>query len=168
MPRSKNPFAVEESPTNPSDPTTEPTETTEPTNVAVPVDFFTKLLATFADKMNEGIRESVKAAREVPIDPIKQAQKERAAITKKNAEEGYWKNLISRAENCPGNHRRSNMTSAIAWAKQSDNATRGVCQHCFTIFSPYRNECCSDAVYEQYKELVRVPTNTTDSVNYIS
>lgn len=168
LPRSKNPFAVE-LPPDPSDPiqTEKPIETAtlitgQPT---VPVEFFTQMLAMFAEKMNEGIRESIKAAREVPVDPIKEAQKARAAKTKKEAEEAHWGQLQSRFLQC--SHLRDDGSSCICWAIQSDNVQRGYCPHCYCVFSPIRGECSSQEVFEKYKDVIRLPTRTGNSVLYI-
>jgi hypothetical protein len=166
LPRSKNPFAE-----LPTEPTASPDQPIELPNieaaatVAVPADFFTKLLTTFAEKMNEGIRERVKAAREVPIDPIKEAQKIRAAKTKKEAEEGYWRQLVSRFEQC--NHLREDLTCCVSWAIQSDGKQRGYCSHCGVVFSPVRNECASQAIFDKYKEIIRIPCSKGSSVNYV-
>ena len=183
MARSKNPFQTSEAVDNigvesavatlPEPPTEQsevhvPKVKAAPATTTVPVEFMTQLLAMFAEKMNEGLSKVLIAARTAPVDPIKEKQRERAEKTKTETEAAYWANLRHRALSCPGNHRRSNMTSAVAWATQSDQVTRGICQHCFTVFSPRLQECCCPEVHEQYKELIRVPTNTTDSVNYIT
>ncbi len=44
-------------------------------------------------------------------------------------------------------HKREDGTSAIAWATQSDGATRGVCQHCNRLIVP------NDADYEQLRAM---------------
>lgn len=178
MARSKNPFQTSEAVDNigvESAIATLPELTTEQPEVHVPKakaapmpSEFIQGMAMLIEKMNEGMSKVLEAARTAPVDPIKAAQKARAEKTKTETEAAYWANLRHRALSCPGNHRRSNMTSAVAWATQSDQVTRGICQHCFTVFSPRLQECCCPEVHEQYKELIRVPTNTTDSVNYIT
>jgi hypothetical protein len=171
LPRGKNPFnqeAVDSFTEFPLDPTNteKPIElATNPTQAAVPVEFFSQMLAMFAEKMNEGIRESIKAAREVPIDPIKEAQKARAAKTKKDAEEAHWSQLQARFLQC--SHLRDDGSSCICWAMQSDNVQRGYCPHCYCVFSPLRQECSSQEVFEKYKDVVRLPTRTGNSVLYI-
>jgi hypothetical protein len=142
-----------------------PTPSLTSTTANVPVEFFQQMLTLFAAKMNEGIRESIKAAREVPIDPIKEAQKARAAQTKKDAEEAHWSQLQARFLQC--SHLRGDGSSCICWATQSDQVRRGYCPHCYCVFSPLRQECSSQEVFDMYKTVVRLPTRTQDSVLYI-
>jgi hypothetical protein len=78
--------------------------------------------------------------------------------------------LFARFQNC--NHMQlpgSVMTgcSCIAWATQSDQKKRGVCQHCGTIFSSERKECLNDEIYDSYKMLVRLPTHPAGNFNVI-
>ena len=169
MPRSKvNPFgaentvAVAEAEEQPitADSTQEPAKT-----IAVPVSEFAQLIAMFAEKMNEGIERSVRAARELPIDPVKEAQKARAAKSKKEAEESHWSQIKHKALSC--SHRRDDLTSAVAWMQCSDKVTRGCCQRCNTCFSPRPEENALPEIYEMYKELIRIPTQKGNSVLYL-
>lgn len=57
--------------------------------------------------------------------------------------------------------------SVIAWATQSDGVRRGTCMHCGTIFSPKREECQSDEIWEAYRTLVRIPTHPGGNVNSV-
>jgi hypothetical protein len=168
LPRSKvNPF---ESPVGteelPPEPETTVLTSSKQQDVTVSAEFFTKLFTMFAEKMNEGIEKSIAAARQVPEDPIKKKQAERAAEAKRQAEEAYWKQLQDRFMQC--SHLREDMTSCIAWATQSDNKYRGYCCHCGCVFSPIRTECASQEIFEKYKEVVRIPTSRGNAVHYVS
>jgi hypothetical protein len=57
--------------------------------------------------------------------------------------------------------------SLIAWATQTDQKRRGVCQRCHTVFSPVREECISDEVWESYRRLIAIPTHPAGNQNYI-
>ncbi len=169
MPRSKNPFAEELPPTD----TIQTEIPTSSSQLSVPVSEFAQLLAAFNTKMNESnvmfvqkLNEAVEAARKPPYDPVKEKQKERAIVAKKTAEDGYWAAAKDRAHNCT--HMRNDLTSAIAWARQSDGVTRGPCMHCGTLFSPIRGECVSQEIFDSYKERIRIPSSRADSVVYIS
>jgi hypothetical protein len=78
--------------------------------------------------------------------------------------------LLARFRSC--NHMQypgSVMTgcSCIGWATQSDGKKRGTCQHCGTVFSPVREECIADEVWQAYSMLVRVPTHPGGNINSI-
>lgn len=78
--------------------------------------------------------------------------------------------LIARFRSC--NHMQapgSVMTgcAAIAWATQSDGKKRGTCQHCLTVFSPVREECLSDEIWQAYPMLVRLPTHPAGNLNTV-
>jgi len=135
--------------------------------VAVPVGFLAELMANF-NKMHEDSLKAILAEMRKPVvDPIKEAQQQRAAQSKQQAEDAYWSGMIFKAENCPSSHLREDGSSAIAWATQSDGKIRGVCQHCNTLFSPTRKECVSEAVWKAYGELRRIPSSRGNSVMYI-
>lgn len=158
--------------------------------VAVPEDFFTKLLATMAEMANSNTRALGRVIEEIrkPVhDPIKEAQQKRAKETQEAGQRAYWQSLQNRAVNC--SHLREDSSSAIAWAEQSDtyadypdlckalnvvganqmaHLRRGHCQHCQTLFSPRREECVSDEVHKRYNEMIRIPTGRgSNSVTYV-
>ena len=84
-------------------------------------------------------------------DRQKEAARQRLrAQQKEDARIKAW-----REERCQ--HMRGNNTSAIAWAMQSDNVTRGVCQHCNALFTPE---------HPRYAELLRIPVGMMDGVIY--
>jgi hypothetical protein len=139
----------------------EPSVSLEQTTT-VPLNFFVELLATFQASM-KGIIEEI---RKPPHDPIKEAQMKRAKDTKEQAEKFFWESLSNRAKNCT--HGREDMTSAIAWAQQSDGKIRGACQHCQTLFSPVREECVSQEVFDRYAQVRRIPTQRGSGVLYIN
>ena len=131
-------------------------------NITVPMEFFSQLIQTLSTSMKQIVEE----IRKPPHDPIREAQMERARKTKEQAEKFYWEAMCSRAENCT--HQREDMTSAVAWAQQSDGKIRGTCQHCQTLFSPVREECVSQKVFEMYPDLRRIPTQRGSGVLYIN
>lgn len=133
-----------------------------PATMTVPMEFFGQLIQTLSTSMKQIVEE----IRKPPHDPIREAQMERARKTKEQAEKFYWEALNNRAKNCT--HQREDMTSAIAWAQQSDAKVRGTCQHCQTVFSPVREECISQEVFEQYSDLRRIPTQRGSGVLYIN
>jgi hypothetical protein len=139
-----------------------PSASLPPAAITVPMEFFSQLIQTLSSSMKQLVEE----IRKPPHDPIKEAQMERARKTKEQAEKFYWEALSERAMNCT--HGREDMTSAIAWAQQSDGKIRGTCQHCQTVFSPVREECCSQEVFDRYKELRRIPTQRGSGVLYIN
>lgn len=144
-------------------------------NITVPLNFFTQLVAT----LQQGFKQIAEDIRKPPIDPVKEAQAKRAKETKEFSEKQTWELLRSRALTC--NHVRSDMTSAVAWAEQSDtygnypdlceqlgitnspammnHIVRGACQHCQTLFSPRREECVSEEVFKMYREMRRIPVD---------
>ena len=161
----------------------------EPT-MAVPVNFFAQLLAHMQEMANNNVKalaQVVDNIRKPVIDPVKEAQHERARRTKEQSEKSFWEQARNRAQNCT--HLREDMSSAIAWAEQSDvyadypdlceakkitgaaqqtRLMRGTCQHCQTLFSPRREECVSDFVYENYSAMRRIPTGRgLDTVRHI-
>jgi hypothetical protein len=167
LPRSKvNPF---ESPVGteelPPEPETTVLSSSKQQDVTVSAEFFTKLFTMFAEKMNEGIEKSIAAARQVPEDPIKKKQNERAAESKRQAENAYWLGIKHKAMSC--SHRRDDLTSAVGWMQCSDKVTRGVCQRCNVCFSPIASENACPEIHEQYKELIRIPTQKGNAVLYL-
>jgi hypothetical protein len=166
----------------------------QPKTLSVSVDLFANMLRIMQENANaqakalmDGMREIADNLRRPPIDPVKEAQHARAQKAKENAEASYWKQAVGRSENCT--HLREDMSSAIAWAEQSDTyadypdlcerlkitgtnqmvrITRGTCQHCQTLFSPRREECVSDNIHQRYNEFRRIRTGRgQDSVMYI-
>jgi hypothetical protein len=57
--------------------------------------------------------------------------------------------------------------SCIAWATQDDKVRRGTCQHCGTCFSPKREECLSDEIWQAYGLLIRIPTHPAGNINTV-
>jgi hypothetical protein len=169
--RSKvNPFEAVEVPAE-LEPTAElPTESTS--TIAVPVSEFAQLLAAFNAKMNESqvmfaekLAQAIEVARKPPVSEFHEKQQARAHEAKLQAQKAYWEGQVLRANSC--SHQREDQSSAIAWARQSDGITRGICQHCPALFSPKREECLTEEIWSQYKEKLRIPTQRGNSVVYV-
>jgi hypothetical protein len=171
LPRSKvNPF---ESPVGTEELPPEPEQLTESKqSISVPVSEFAQLLAAFNARMNESqvmfaekLAQAIEVARKPPVSEFHEKQQARAHEAKLQAQKAYWEGQILRAENC--SHQREDQSSAIAWARQSDGVTRGICQHCPALFSPRREECLTEEIWQQYKEKLRIPTQRGNSVVYV-
>lgn len=112
----------------------------------------------------------VAEARKPVVDEITLARRKRTREHNQLLALDQRENLINRFRNC--NHMQmpgSVMTgcSCIAWATQSDGRKRGTCQHCGTIFSPLREECLADEIWQAYSMLVRLPTHPAGNINSI-
>lgn len=112
----------------------------------------------------------VKEARKPVVDDITLARRKRTREQNQLLALDQREVLINRFRSC--NHMQmpgSVMTgcSCIAWATQSDGKKRGTCQHCGTIFSPVREECLSDEIWQSYSMYVRLPTHPAGNINSI-
>lgn len=144
----------------------EPEEATAPPPIAFSAAAFEKMMSKFEQAMGTAIAEARKPIRDERVIARLQRMKEHNHAMQKDQRE----TLIARFHNC--NHMQlpgSVMTgcSCIAWATQSDQKKRGVCQHCGTIFSSERSECLNDEIYESYKMMVRMPTHPAGNFNTI-
>jgi hypothetical protein len=157
--------AVEEA-TQPETEAQEPEVGTTPTVDSVPTTLLTDLFTQLAKMHAQMLKTVVEEIRRGPIDPIKEKQKERAHAEKNRAETAFWEQVKNREANC--SHAREDLTSCIAWMPNSDGHIRGTCQHCFTVFSPIREECISEEVWKKYKDLRKIPTQRGTAVVYIS
>lgn len=110
-------------------------------------------------------------ARKPVRDPIKENQAKRMKEHNKQGLEDQRKLKIAKFQNCSHMQRPGSILtgcSAIAWATQSDGKIRGHCQHCGTIFSPVKNECISEEIWEAYKYMIRIPTHPAGDLAYTS
>jgi hypothetical protein len=108
-------------------------------------------------------KQELAALMNMTVDAFREAQKDPEAEAKKLAqrerlrgEQQRQREAAHQLELQCGNHCRLDGSSAIAWARQSDGITRGVCQHCNTTFDPS---------HERYAELLRIPTRVAN-LNY--
>lgn len=106
--------------------------------------------------------------RKPPHDEIKAQQQKRMKEHNRAMQKDNREMLLNRFRSC--NHMQlpgSIMTgcAAIAWATQSDGKVRGTCQHCGTFFSPVKEECLHEEIWEAYKFLIRIPTHPAGNVN---
>lgn len=112
------------------------------------------LLAAFQDS----IKTIVAEIRKPPYDPIKEAQKIREHETKVQNLKEYWEKKANKKKNCA--HSRQDGTCVIAWARQSDDATRGYCPNCDSTFAPEDGEI--------YKEQLRRPRGLMENVRVVA
>lgn len=134
-----------------------PEKPTEVEGVAIP-----------ASQVAEMMRVLLQEARKPVIDPIKEKQKQRMREHNKELQKDALQVKLNKFHNC--NHMQRpgsayNGCSAIAWATQSDGITRGPCQHCGTFFSPKKEECISEEVWEAYKHFIRIPTHPAGHIS---
>jgi hypothetical protein len=102
-------------------------------------------------------------------DPIKEQQTARMKEHNRQGLKDQRDMKIAKFQNCNHMQRPGSILtgcSAIAWATQSDGITRGFCQHCGTGFSPRKEECISQEIWEAYKHLIRIPTHPAGNVSY--
>lgn len=81
----------------------------------------------FAKAIAEGIRQG-------KIDPEMEARKERDRIRLRAERERSEKSRKAKMDACT--HLREDNTSTVAWMRNSDEVTRGVCQRCNKLFVP--------------------------------
>lgn len=96
------------------------------------------------------------------IDPMKEERTKRMREHNQRLRKDQRKMLVSRFYSCNHMQLPGSVLSGcavIAWGTQSDGVKRGTCMHCGTIFSPHRQECASQEIWEAYATLVRIPTH---------
>lgn len=121
------------------------------------------------DQLQTLITTLIHEARKPVIDPLKEKQKARAKEHYTAMVKDQHDLKVRQFQNC--NHMQapgSILTgcACIGWATQSDGKVRGVCQHCNTLFSPVREECLSEEVFQAYGHLRRLPTHPGGNVAY--
>src|SRR5260221_819899 len=102
-------------------------------------------------------------------DEMKESQKKRMQDSNRNSIRDKNAFLLDKFLSCSHMQRPGSILtdcSAVAWATQSDAKDRGTCQHCGTLFSPVREECLHQEIWEAYKHLIRIPTHPAGNVNY--
>ncbi len=102
-------------------------------------------------------------------DEMKESQKKRMQDSNRNSIRDKNAFLLDKFRSCSHMQRPGSILtgcSAVAWATQSDAKVRGTCQHCGTLFSPVREECLHQEIWEAYKHLIRIPTHPAGNVNY--
>jgi hypothetical protein len=115
-------------------------------------------LAALLAAFQESIKTIVAEIRKPPFDPVKEAQKLREHETKVANLKAYWERKTQKKKNCA--HSRQDGTCVIAWAKQSDEVTRGYCPNCDSTFGPDDGEL--------YKEQLRRPRGLQESVRVVA
>lgn len=103
------------------------------------------------------------------VDPIKEQQRQRMKEHNKVMRKDALEVLLNRFRGCnhmqlPGGAYTG--CCCVAWGTQSDGKVRGVCQHCNTLFSPVREECLHQEIWEMYQHLRRLPTHPSGNVSY--
>jgi hypothetical protein len=97
-------------------------------------------LAALGKAIAEGLKEAKR-------DPELEARKARDRQRIREERGRQEANQRAIQDNCP--HLREDNTSAVAWMRNSDDITRGVCQRCNALFTPEHPE---------YLRLIRIPT----------
>jgi hypothetical protein len=125
---------------------------------------------TFIDQFQAGLLNVIGEARKPVIDAQKLEQQLRMREHNRLLAKDAREMLITRFRSC--NHMQlpgSVMSgcSCIAWATQDDKVRRGVCQHCGTVFSPKREECIADEIWQAYGLLARIPTHPAGNINSV-
>lgn len=98
-------------------------------------------------ELAELLKTTALAFREAQKDPLAEARKEAGRIRLREEQERQKE--VKRMREAACSHLREDNTSAVAWMKNSDDVTRGVCQRCNTDFAPG---------HPKYNELMRIPT----------
>lgn len=123
-----------------------------------------------AAQFREIMETVVKEARKPVVDEMVVARRKRTREHNQQLAKDQRTMLIQRFRNCNHMHMPGSVMTgcaAIAWATQSDGKRRGTCQHCGTIFSPVKEECLADEIWQSYSQLVRLPTHPAGNVNNI-
>lgn len=105
----------------------------------------------------EAVRELLRESRKPYVDPEAQAAKERGRQRNRQAEHRRQEQDQMRWERCA--HLREDGTSSIAWLRNSDLVTRGVCQRCLCPFAP------DQPSPEAYAKYLRIPTRAPNVVH---
>ena len=105
----------------------------------------------------EAVRELMLDLRKPYVDPEVQAAKDRNRQRVRQAESRRHEQDQVRWDRCA--HLREDGTSSVAWLRNSDNITRGVCQRCLCPFSP------TEPSPEVYAKYLRIPTRAPNVVH---
>jgi hypothetical protein len=153
-------------PRPPHKPEPEPPPPKKPGEPEEPPDEKEKVVHAMTEEQFERL---LRAVRQPPVD--ERRERRMKMWRDRNAEEmKQMQNFnIRRYKNC--NHMQLpgsvlSGCSIIAWATQSDQKRRGTCQRCGTIFSPVREECLSDEIWQAYAVEIRKPTHPAGHINF--
>lgn len=161
-------------PTHPTkkeqEPQEEPKKPDEPEEPEKEPDKEEARMSMTAAEFQQVIQAVIKEARKPVVDERTVARQKRTREHNQMLQRDQREMLINRFRNCNHMQLPGSVLSgcaAIAWATQSDGRKRGTCQHCGTIFSPLKEECLADEIWQAYPMLVRLPTHPAGNINNI-